>query len=163
MTWTSIILIASNLESFLLLSSTNRVSGFYWIRGSKHCFLTSFSYLDRYFLCLLFSPNCYLLVSLRLSWLHGNQISCPIFSYLWDSKVLHCMCTPIILWHTSCAFSKQDACENLVVDSVPVFFPIFTFCQRFLMQKSVWLLQIIPFLLTQYLQAGTFLRDISLR
>ncbi len=69
--------------NILSLSSNNRVRSFYWIRGSKHCFLTSFSYLNRYFLFLLFSHNCYLLVSLHLSWLHGNWISCPIFSYLW--------------------------------------------------------------------------------
>jgi hypothetical protein len=31
--------------NILLLSSNNRISSFYWIRGSKHCFLTSFSNL----------------------------------------------------------------------------------------------------------------------
>jgi hypothetical protein len=99
MTWTSIILIASNLASFLLLSSNNRISRFYWVRGSKHCFLTSFSYLNCYFLYLVFMCNCYLLVSSHLSQLHGNPISHPIFSYLWDSEVLRRMCTPIFLAH----------------------------------------------------------------
>ncbi len=99
--WTSVILIASNLASSLLLGSQDRdrFSSFYWIRGSKRCFLTSFSYLNCYFIFLVFLHNCYLLVSLRLSWLHGNLISCPVFSYLWDSEVLHCMCTSIFLAH----------------------------------------------------------------
>jgi hypothetical protein len=76
-----------------------RVSSFYWIRGSKNCVLTSFSYLNCYFLFLVFLSNCYILVSLRLSRLHENPISCPIFSYLWYFKVLHCTCVPIFLAH----------------------------------------------------------------
>jgi hypothetical protein len=46
MTWTGIILIASNLASSLLHSSYDRVDSFYWIRGSKLCFLTSFLLLS---------------------------------------------------------------------------------------------------------------------
>ncbi len=83
----------------LLLSSNNRTSSFYWIRGSKHCFLTSFSHLNGYFPFLVFLCNCYLLVSLRLSRLRGNWISRHIFSYLWYSKELSCMCAPIFLAH----------------------------------------------------------------
>jgi hypothetical protein len=74
-------LIASNLASFLSLSSDNRVSSFYWTRGSKPCFLTGFSYFSHYFLLLEFLHSHYLLV-LCLSWLHGNSISLPVFSYL---------------------------------------------------------------------------------
>jgi hypothetical protein len=81
----------------LLLSSNDRISSFSWIRGSKCCFLTSFSHLNCYFLFLVFLRNCYLLVSLRLSWLQGNLISCPIFSHLWYSKIPRCMCAPIVL------------------------------------------------------------------
>jgi hypothetical protein len=99
MTWTSIILIASNLASFLSLRSYNRVCSFYWIRESKHCFLTSFSYLNCYFLILVFLRNCYLLVSLCLSRVHENPVSHPIFSYLWDSKVQCQKCAPILLAH----------------------------------------------------------------
>ena len=73
------------------------VCSIYWIRGSKHCFLTSFSNLNCYFYFLVFSRNCYLLVSLCLSWLHGNPISWPNFSYLWHSKVVHHTCTPMFL------------------------------------------------------------------
>ncbi len=82
-----------------MLSSNNRFSSFYWIRGSKHCLLTSFSYLNCYFLFLVYLCNCYLLVSSHLSWLHGNPISHPVFSYLWYSKVLHHTCAPIFLAH----------------------------------------------------------------
>ncbi len=99
MTWTSIILIASNLASFLSLSSNDRVSSFYWIRGSKFCFLSSFSYLNCFSLILVFSRNCYLLFYLCNSWLQGNLISRPIFLYLWDSKVLRRTCAPIFLAH----------------------------------------------------------------
>ncbi len=77
--WTSIILIESSLASFLLLSKNNRVFSFHSIRGSKHCFLTSFSYLNQYFLILVFFCNCYLQLSLRLCWLHRNPFSCPFF------------------------------------------------------------------------------------
>ncbi len=81
----------------LSLNSNNRVSSFHWIRGSKHCFLTSFSYLNCYFLILVFLKNCYLLVSLRLSQLHENMISCPVFSYLWHSKLVRRTCT-LMFW-----------------------------------------------------------------
>ncbi len=86
----------------LLLSSNDRICISYWIRGSKHCFLTSFSHLNHYFLFLVFLCNHYLLVSLCLSWLHRNPISRPIFSYLWYSEVLCCMCAPIFLAHMTC-------------------------------------------------------------
>ncbi len=86
-------------DNILLLSSNDRISSFYWIRGSQHCLLTSCSYLNCYFCFLVFSCNRYLLVFLRLSWLHGNPISCPVFSYLWYSKVLRCTCAPIFLLH----------------------------------------------------------------
>jgi hypothetical protein len=81
----------------LLLSSNNRVSSFYWIRGSKHCFLTSFSNLDRYFLFLVFLQNCYLLVSSCLFWLCGNPISHPVYFILLLLRVPCHTCAPIFL------------------------------------------------------------------
>jgi hypothetical protein len=111
MMWTSIILIATNLAAFLLLSSNASASSFYWTRGGKHCFLTSFSYLNSYFLILVFLCKCYLLISSRLSWLHGNLISRPIFSYLWDSKVLRCTCTPMFLAHIMCFLKARHMWE----------------------------------------------------
>jgi hypothetical protein len=49
-------------------------------------------------------------------------------------------------------FLKQDANGNLVADSLPVIFPLFAFCQRFLVQTSIGPTQIIPFLLTKILK-----------
>jgi hypothetical protein len=97
MTCAGVILIASNLASFLLLIRNKRVSSFYWTRGSTHCFLTSFSYFRRFFLILGFLQNCYLLVSLRLSWLRGNQNSCLVFSYLWHYELVCHTCAPVFL------------------------------------------------------------------
>jgi hypothetical protein len=134
--------------NILSLSNNNRISSFYWIRGSKHCSLTSFSYLNRYFLFQVFLHNCYLLVSLHLSWLHGNPMSHPVSLYLWFSKY-HVLHAPPYFWHTWCIFLKQDTCGNLVQELVPVFFPRSTFCQWFLVQASIGRLQIIAFLLTQ--------------
>jgi hypothetical protein len=133
--------------NILSLSRNNRISSFHWIRGSKHCFLTSFSNLNHYFLFLVFSWNCYLLVSLRLSRLRGNPISHPIFLYLWYSEY-HVLHVPPYFWHKSCVFLKQDAHGNLVQGLVPVLSPRSAFCRRFLMQTSVWRSQIVPFLLT---------------
>jgi hypothetical protein len=79
------------------LNRNNRVSSFYWTRGSKLCFLTRFFYFSCYFLILVFLQNCYSLIPSHLSWLHGNQISCPIFLYLWNSELVHRTCTPIFL------------------------------------------------------------------
>jgi hypothetical protein len=133
----------------LLLSSNNRISGFYWIRGgSKHCFLTSFSHLNRYFLFLVFLHNRNLLVSLRLSWLHRNPISCPAFSYLWYSKVLHCTCAPIFLEHIKGFFKARCLREPGTRISTGFLSPFF--CRRFLMQMTVGGSQIIPYLLTLY-------------
>jgi hypothetical protein len=133
--------------NILLLSSGDRISSLYWIRGSNFCFVTGFSNLNHYFLFLVFLQNCFLLVSSRLSRLRGNPISHPIFLHLWFSKY-NVVYAPQYFWHTSCIFSKQDACGNLVQELVPVFFPRSAFCQRFLMQTSVGQSPIIPFFLT---------------
>jgi hypothetical protein len=75
----------------LSLNRNNRVSSLYWTRGSKLCFLIYFSYLSCYFLSLVFLQNHYLLM-------HRNPISCPIFLYLWYSKVVRRTCAPYF-WH----------------------------------------------------------------
>ncbi len=147
--WTGVILIASDLVSSLLLSSNDSVSNFYWTRGSNLCFSTSFTYFSHYFHILVFSCSCYLLVSLCLSWLHGNLISCPIFSYLGHYEVVRCMCAPMFLAHIVLVSSEGDVCGTLVVDSVPVpgLFPISALFRRFLVQTSIGWLRIIPFFL----------------
>ncbi len=103
----------------LLLSSNDRISSFCWIRGSKHFFLTSFSNLNCYFLFLVFLRNCYLLVSLCLSWLHGNSISHPVILYLWFSEY-HVVHAPPYFWHTLRVFLKQDTRGNLVQELAPI-------------------------------------------
>jgi hypothetical protein len=84
--------------NILLLSSNDRICSFNWIRGSKHCFLTSFSNLYRYFLFLVFSRNRYLLVSSHLSRLCGNTISHPVF-IPFILQIPCCTCAPILLAH----------------------------------------------------------------
>jgi hypothetical protein len=59
-------------------------------------------------------------------------------------------------------FSKQDACGNLVVDSLLVNFPFSAFCRRFLVQTSVGLNMIHTFLSHKNPQTDTFLRDLGL-
>ncbi len=149
-------------SNILLLNSKDWIGSFYWIRGSKHCFLASFSNLDCYFLFLVFLQNCYLLVSSRLSRLCGNPISHLVFLYLWFSKyyVVH---APPYFWHKWCVFLKEDARGNLVQELVPVFFPRSAFHRRFLMWTSIGWSQIIPFLLTKYPWPDIFSHDISLR
>jgi hypothetical protein len=147
--------------SSLSLCSNDRVGCVYWARGSKLSLLTSFSYFNCYFLILGFLCSCYLLVSLRLSWLHGNQISLPVLSYLGHSKVVGSTCAPHVSSMDRAVSSEQDVCGTLVVDSVPSSFLIPALCQRFLVQTSVWRLHIIPFFFTHEPQACTFLHDIS--
>jgi hypothetical protein len=84
--------------NILLLSSNDRICSFNWIRGSKDCFLTSFSNLSCYFLFLVFLQNHYLLVSLHLSWLRGNQISHPVF-IPFVLRIPRPTCAPIFLAH----------------------------------------------------------------
>ncbi len=145
MMWTSVILIASNLEFFvaklllviwwpciakysltiwqsnvakfmlaisdiLLLSSNDRICSFNWIRGSKHCFFTSFSNLNRYFLLLVFLQNCYLLVSLHLSRLRRTLISHPVF-ILFVLQIPHHTCAPIFLAHMTCFLKARRSWE----------------------------------------------------
>jgi hypothetical protein len=113
------------------LNRNDRVSSFYWNRGSKLCFLTCFSYFSCYFCILIFSQNHYLLICLLLSWLHGNPIFVPFLVPL----ALQAS-TSYMRPHnsgTECVdFSKQDARGNLVVASLPVNFP----CSAFLPKVS---------------------------
>ncbi len=134
-------------DDILLLSSSNRISSFYWIRGSKHCFLTSFSNLNRYFCFLVFLHNCYLLVSLGLSWLHGNTIPHPVF-YTFILWVPRCTCAPIFLAHLT-HFLKAGCSWEPGTRISTNFFPRSIFCRRFLMRMSIGQSRIIPFLLTQ--------------
>ncbi len=64
---------------------------------------------------------------------------------------------------TECVgFSKQDACGNLVVASLPLNFPFSAFCQRFMVRTSVGLNMIHTFLSHKNPLTDTFLRDLGL-
>jgi hypothetical protein len=91
------------LATSYCLNRNDRVSSFYWTRGSRLCFLTSFSYFSRFFHILIFSQNHYLLISLRLSRLHGNPISCPVSCTIGtpSSYIVH---APPCFWHRTHGF-----------------------------------------------------------
>ncbi len=128
---------AGDLATSYCLNWNNRVSSFYWTRGSKLCFLTCFSYLC----CFLFYSSVFAKSLL-------TNFFAP-FLAAWESNFLSCFLVPLALWagtlymrphisSTECmGFLKQDAHRNLVVDSLPVFFPLSAFCQRFLVQTSI--------------------------
>jgi hypothetical protein len=86
------------------------------------------------------------------------------FLAAWESDFLSHFCVPLALQcstsyvrpHISgterVGFLKQDAHRNLVVDSLPVIFPLSAFSRRFLVQTSIGQTRIIPFLLTKILK-----------
>ncbi len=74
----------------LLLSSNNRISSFYWIRGSKHCFLTSFSNLNCIFLFLVFFAQSLL-----------TSFYAP-FSAAWESDFSSRFFIPLVLQVPRC-------------------------------------------------------------
>jgi hypothetical protein len=87
------------------LNRNDRVSSFYKTRGSKLYFLTSFSYFSCYFHILVLSQNQYLLISLHLSWLHGNPISYPI-SCTFGTPSWYVVLLPPYFWHIMRGFLK---------------------------------------------------------
>ncbi len=87
------------------LNRNDRVSSFYWTRGSKLCFLTCFFYFSHHFLILVFSQNRYSLISSRLSRLHRNQISCPVFC-TFGRQIWYIVHAPPYFWHRMCGFLK---------------------------------------------------------
>jgi hypothetical protein len=148
------------LATSYCLNRNDRFSSFYWTRGSKQCFLTCFSYFSRYFLILVFLLNCYLLISSRLSRLHGNPIfpSRFLVPLALQASTLY-MC-PHVSGTEQVGFSKEDACGNLVVASLPVNFPFSTFCRRFLLRTSIGLNTVHTFLSHKILEL--ILRDLGL-
>ncbi len=149
------------LEDILSLSSNDRICSFNWIRGSKHCFLTSFSNLNCYFLLLVFSRNSYLLVSLLLSWLHGNPISLPVF-IPFVLRIPRRTCAPIFLAHMMHFLEARRLWEPGTRISTGFLSP-FRLSPKDSHATSVRRSRIIPFLLTQNFRANIFSRDISLR
>ncbi len=89
------------------LNRNDRVSSFYWSRGSKQCFLTCFSYFSCYFLILVFSQNCYLLIFFAPFLAAGESKFSSRFSYHWHSKLVRCTCAPIILAQNPWVFQSK--------------------------------------------------------
>jgi hypothetical protein len=130
----------------LLLSSNDRICSFKWIRGSKHCFLTSFSDFYCYFLFLLFLWHRYLLVSLHLSWLRGTPISYLVF-IPFVLRILCLTCTPMFLAHIMHFLQVRRSWEPGTRVSTGILSPFRLSFQRFLVQMSIGRLRITPFLL----------------
>jgi hypothetical protein len=148
------------LATSYCLNRNDRVSSFHWTRGSKQCFLSCFSYFSCYFHILVFLQNCYLLIYFcAFLGCTGIQFLVPFLIplALWASMLYM---SPHISGTECVGFSKQDAHGNIVVDSLPVIFPLSSFCRRFLVQTSIGWMWIIPFLLKNP-QTDTFLHDIS--
>ncbi len=132
--------------NILLLSSNDRFCSFNWIRGSKHCFLTSFSNFYRYFLFLVFSQHCYLLVSSHLSRLRGSPISHPVL-IPFVLQILRCTCSPIFLAHITCLLEVRRLWEPGTRISTGILSPFRPFLPKVSCGTSIRRLQIIPFLL----------------
>jgi hypothetical protein len=124
-------------------------------------FSPMFSYFSRYFHILVFLQNRYLLISSRLSWLHGNPIFVPFLVPLaLQASTLYMH--PHVSGTERVGFSKQDARGNLVVASLQVNYPFSAFCRRFLVQTSVGLNTNHTFLSHQNPRTDTFLHDLGL-
>ncbi len=111
-------------------------------------FLTCFSYFSCYF--FLFNVFTKLLLTDFFAPFLAAQESdiSSHFLYLLALRAGTSYMRPHISGTERVGFSKQDACGNLVVDSLQVIFPLSAFHQRFLVQTSIRQMQIIPFLLT---------------
>jgi hypothetical protein len=134
----------------LSLNRNNRVSSFYWTRGSKLCFLIRFSYFSFYFLILVFLQTHYSLIFFAFLGCTKIRFLGPFSCFIGTPGSMLYVC-PHISGTERMDFLKHDACRNLAADSLPVIFPLSAFCRRFLAQTGVGQTQIIPFLLTKIL------------
>jgi hypothetical protein len=147
--------------NILLLSSNNRICSFNWIRRSKHCFHTSFSNLYCYFLFLVFLLNCYLLVSLHLSWLRGTPISHPVF-IPFVLQILRHTCVPIFLAHITrflevrCLWEPDTRISTGILSLFCLLPKVFHAHVHWAIASHTFSSHINP-------QTDTFLRDISLQ
>jgi hypothetical protein len=135
-----------NLATSLLLISNDRICSFIWIRGSKHSFLTSFSNFYCYFLFLVFSRRCYLLVSSHLSRLRWTPISYPVF-IPFVLRIPRRTCAPMFLAHLTRFLKVRRSWEPGTRISTGILSPFCLSFRRFLVQMSIGRSQIIPFLL----------------
>ncbi len=137
------------------LSGNNRVSSFYWTRGSKQCFLTCFSYFSCYFCILVFSQNRYLLISSRLSRLHGNPISRPVSRTIGTPSqyVAH---APQCFWHRTRGFLKASCSWESSSSLTTGEFSLFRLLPKVSAANVHWTEH------ESYLSSSTFLRDLGL-
>jgi hypothetical protein len=118
------------LATSYCLNRNNRVSSFYWTRGSKLCFLTCFSYFSCYFHILVFSQNRYLLIFF-CAFLGCTGIQFLILFLIPLALRASTLCMrPCNSGTERVGFSKQDARGYLVVASLPVNFPLSTFLPK---------------------------------
>ncbi len=150
-----------NLATSLSLSSNDRIYSFIWIRGSKHCFLTSFSHFYRYFLFLVFLRHHYLLVSLHLSFLHGTPISYPVFIpfILWIPR---CTCAPMNLAHITRFLKVRHSWEPGTRVSTGILSPFRLFFPEVSCANVHWAIAYHTFYFCLNPQTDIFLCDISL-
>ncbi len=147
--------------NILSLSSNNRICSFNWIRGSKQCFLTSFSNLNCYILFLVFLRNRYLLVLSRLSRLHGNPISHPFFYTFGTPNTTSYLRPHISGTHDDFSWSKTLVgawYKNLYQYS----FPIPPFAEGFSCKHPVGACKSYLFFSRKIPQTDIFSREISL-
>ncbi len=136
----------ASLATSYCLNRNDRVSSFYWTRGSKQCCLTCFSYFNCYFLILVFLRNRYLRIFFApfLAAQESNFSSRFLVPLALQASTSYMR--PHLSGTEHVGFSKQDARGNLVVASLPVNFPFSAFCRRFLVQTSIGLNMVHTFL-----------------
>ncbi len=140
------------LATSYCLNRNNRASSYYWTRRSKLYFLTCFSYFSCYFHTLAFSQNCYLLISLRLFWLHENPISHPVSSSIGTSSK-YVVLAPSYFLHRMHGFLKaRCSWEPGSSLTTSKFSPFCLFAEGFWCKHPLDWMQIIPFLLTKILK-----------
>jgi hypothetical protein len=135
-----------NLATSLSLSSSDRICSFIWIRGSKHCFLTSFSNIYRYFLFLVFWQCRYLLVSCTFLGCVGLRFLIPFF-LPFVLRIPCCTCTPMFLEHITHFLEVRCLWKPGTRISTIILSPFRLSLRRFLVRMFVGRSCIIPFLL----------------
>ncbi len=146
--------------NILLLSSNDRICSFNCIRGSTHCFITSFSNSYCYSHFLVFLQHRYLLVYLHLSWLHGTPISRPVF-IPFVLQIPHHTCAPIFLAHITRLLKVKRLWEPGTRISTGILSP-FHFFPEVSYVNVHWAIANHTFSSNINPRTDTFLRDISL-
>ncbi len=112
-------------------------------------------------LLLVFLQNCYLLISLHLSRLHGNPISCPISCTLGTPSqyILH---APLCFWHRTRGFLKARHSWELGSSLTTGEFFLFRLLPKVSSANVRWTEHVSYFFSLKNPQTDTFLRDLGL-